>query len=247
MTPRPGLSRQICGSPAWRTLRGVPQPQENLACPVTRSSPLRPMAQVEEPGLRRGEAGGRGGLGSLTDVIKHEDRLRRAKYLGALADRLFRDECTRLGLNADDDPLSRILSFGSSDAVSLGRQAADHHKTFGRSGHTKSQRSCNRESRPSGPPDRKIAPLAGQKIRRERTTLGLAVGPISDYGTANCSAFTPAASSWQRLPWLPLHPFHRSRSACRRALEDQRGYGAGITPPWVDRVPACRRPLSAHG
>ena len=92
----------------------------------------------------------------MTDVIKHEDRLRRAKYLGALADRLFRDECTRLGLNADDaiqSPLANIV-IRQFDAVSLGRQAAHHHKTFGRSGHTKSQRSCNRKSRPSGPPDR---------------------------------------------------------------------------------------------
>jgi hypothetical protein len=77
-------------------------------------------------------------LGSLTDVIKHEDRLRRAKYLGALADRLFRDECTRLGLNADDAIQSPLANIVITDAVSLGRQAAHHPKTFGRSGHTKS-------------------------------------------------------------------------------------------------------------
>jgi len=39
---------------------------------------------------------------ALEEVIKHEDRLSRAKYLGALADRLFRNECARLGLNAAD-------------------------------------------------------------------------------------------------------------------------------------------------
>ena len=42
--------------------------------------------------------------------MKHEDRLRRAKYLGALADRLFR-ECARLGLNADEAIKSPLLSI----------------------------------------------------------------------------------------------------------------------------------------
>jgi hypothetical protein len=40
-----------------------------------------------------------------------EDRLRRAKYLGALADRLFRNECARLGLNADEAIKSPLLSI----------------------------------------------------------------------------------------------------------------------------------------
>jgi hypothetical protein len=46
-------------------------------------------------------------------VIKYEDRLRRAKYLAGLADRLFRDECARLGLNVDEAmkfPLSSIIT-----------------------------------------------------------------------------------------------------------------------------------------
>src|SRR5262249_40620347 len=47
----------------------------------------------------------------LTEVMKHEDRLRRAKYLGALADRLFRNECARLGLNADKAIKSPLLSI----------------------------------------------------------------------------------------------------------------------------------------
>jgi len=47
----------------------------------------------------------------LTEVINHEVRLRRAKYLGALADRLFRKECARLGLNADEAIKSPLLSI----------------------------------------------------------------------------------------------------------------------------------------
>jgi len=43
--------------------------------------------------------------------MKHENRLRRAKYLGALADRLFRNECARLGLNADEAIKSPLLSI----------------------------------------------------------------------------------------------------------------------------------------
>jgi hypothetical protein len=49
--------------------------------------------------------------GALTEAINHEVRLRRAKYLGALADRLFRDECARLGLNADEAIKSPLLSI----------------------------------------------------------------------------------------------------------------------------------------
>jgi hypothetical protein len=44
--------------------------------------------------------------------MTHEDRLRRAKYLGALADRLFRDECARLGLDPSEaikSPLASII------------------------------------------------------------------------------------------------------------------------------------------
>ena len=58
-----------------------------------------------------GEARGRGKLGALTEVITHEDRLRRAKYLGALADRLFRNECARLGLNVEEAIKSPLLSI----------------------------------------------------------------------------------------------------------------------------------------
>ena len=63
------------------------------------------------PAKNEMEAEGRGRLGALTVVIKHEDRLRRAKYLGALADRLFRKECARLGLNADEAMKSPLLSI----------------------------------------------------------------------------------------------------------------------------------------
>jgi hypothetical protein len=75
------------------------------------STPFGRLAQIEEPGLRGGEAGGRGGLGALTEMINHEVRLRRAKYLGALADRLFRKECARLGLNPDEAIKSPLLSI----------------------------------------------------------------------------------------------------------------------------------------
>jgi hypothetical protein len=52
-----------------------------------------------------------GELGALTEVINYEIRIRRAKYLGALADRIFRDECARLGLNADEAIKSPLLSI----------------------------------------------------------------------------------------------------------------------------------------
>ena len=45
------------------------------------------------------------------DVVTHEDRLRRAKYLGALADRLFHDECARLGLDAKEAIRAPIVSI----------------------------------------------------------------------------------------------------------------------------------------
>jgi hypothetical protein len=51
------------------------------------------------------------GLGALTELINHEVRLRRAKYLGALADRLFRKECARLGLSADEAIKCPLLSI----------------------------------------------------------------------------------------------------------------------------------------
>jgi hypothetical protein len=45
------------------------------------------------------------------EVINQEDRLRRAKYLGALADRLFRDECARLGIDAEEAIKSPLMSI----------------------------------------------------------------------------------------------------------------------------------------
>ena len=45
------------------------------------------------------------------EVINQGDRLRRAKYLGALADRLFRDECARLGIDADEAIKSPLMSI----------------------------------------------------------------------------------------------------------------------------------------
>jgi hypothetical protein len=47
----------------------------------------------------------------------HEDRLRRAKYLGALADRLFRNECARLGLDANEAIKSPLLSIITRHAL----------------------------------------------------------------------------------------------------------------------------------
>ena len=82
--------------------------------------PISRLAQVEEPGLRSREAGGRVRLGALMEVITHEDRLRRVKYSGALADRLFRNECARLGLNADEaikSPLASIITRQSGPVV----------------------------------------------------------------------------------------------------------------------------------
>ena len=46
----------------------------------------------------------------MTEVLAYEDHLRRAKYLGALADRVFRDECARLGINADEAIKSPLMS-----------------------------------------------------------------------------------------------------------------------------------------
>ena len=43
------------------------------------------------------------------DVVTHEDRLRRA--LGALADRLFHDECARLGLDAKEAIRAPLVSI----------------------------------------------------------------------------------------------------------------------------------------
>ena len=45
------------------------------------------------------------------EVVNHEDRRQRARFLGALADRLFRDECARLGLDADEAMKSPLLSI----------------------------------------------------------------------------------------------------------------------------------------
>jgi hypothetical protein len=49
--------------------------------------------------------------GLLAELIENENRLLRAKYLGALADRLFRDECVRLGLDANEAIKSPLLSI----------------------------------------------------------------------------------------------------------------------------------------
>ena len=50
--------------------------------------------------------------------LSHEDRRLRARYLAALADRLFRAECSRLGLDADEaikSPLSSIIARQGRD------------------------------------------------------------------------------------------------------------------------------------
>ena len=50
--------------------------------------------------------------------LSHEDRRLRARYLGALADRVFRAECARLGLDVDEaitSPLSSIIARQGRD------------------------------------------------------------------------------------------------------------------------------------
>jgi hypothetical protein len=69
------------------------------------------LAQIEESGNAAVRAGGRGRLVSMTEALSHEDRLRRAKWLGALADRLFRNECARLGIDAHEAINSPLLSI----------------------------------------------------------------------------------------------------------------------------------------
>jgi hypothetical protein len=52
--------------------------------------------------------------------LSHEDRRLRARYLGALADRIFRAECARLGLNADEaitSPLASIIARQGRDST----------------------------------------------------------------------------------------------------------------------------------
>ncbi len=58
--------------------------------------------------------------------LPREERLRRAAYLGARADRLFRAECARLGLDANEaikSPLSSIIArqWGITTADDVGR------------------------------------------------------------------------------------------------------------------------------
>jgi hypothetical protein len=50
-------------------------------------------------------------VGSLTEVIACEVRLHRARSLGALADRLFHDDCARLGSDANDAIKSPLASI----------------------------------------------------------------------------------------------------------------------------------------
>jgi hypothetical protein len=47
----------------------------------------------------------------MTEALSHEDRLRQARWLGALADRLFRQECARLDIDADEAVKSPLLSI----------------------------------------------------------------------------------------------------------------------------------------
>ena len=81
---------------------GIPK-SANLAGRVVLSPKARAGPAPEEAGSMRGPP--------LMEVIDQEDRLRRAKYLGALADRLFRDECVRLGLDADEAIRSPLMSI----------------------------------------------------------------------------------------------------------------------------------------
>jgi hypothetical protein len=80
--------------------------RSQLALAVTRRGSLF-RGQFADCGSRRG----------WFRVIKHEDRLRRAKYLGALADRLFRNECARLGLDANEAIKSPLLSIITRHAL----------------------------------------------------------------------------------------------------------------------------------
>jgi len=45
--------------------------------------------------------------------FSYQDRLQHAKYLGALADRVFRRECARLGLDVDEAIKSPLASVSA--------------------------------------------------------------------------------------------------------------------------------------
>jgi hypothetical protein len=58
--------------------------------------------------------------------LTRDERLLRAKYLGAAADRVFRAECARLGLDASEaikSPLASIIAreWGNAIAEDVGR------------------------------------------------------------------------------------------------------------------------------
>jgi hypothetical protein len=63
----------------------------------------------------------------MTEIgLFHENRTRRAEYLGRVADRAFRQECARLGLDANEAirlPLSSIImqQWGMATVDSVGR------------------------------------------------------------------------------------------------------------------------------
>ncbi len=66
------------------------------------------------------------------NMFTYEDRIRRAKYLGALADRIFRKECVRLGLDADEAIKSPCSTIGSRQCGIEADEQAEHETTSGR-------------------------------------------------------------------------------------------------------------------
>jgi len=67
-------------------------------------------------------------------ALSYEDRIRRAKYLGALADRVFRKECVRLGLDVGEaikSPISSIVARQCGVAIEL-RQSMKRPPAEGR-------------------------------------------------------------------------------------------------------------------
>ncbi len=64
-------------------------------------------------------------------ILTYDDRIRRAKYLGALADRIFRKECMRLGLDVAEAIKSPCSSIVSRQCGIVAPDQAEHEMTAG--------------------------------------------------------------------------------------------------------------------
>jgi hypothetical protein len=65
------MGRSCSTTPARLGLEGIVSKRKDFALPL---GPLAGLAQVEEPGVRGGEAGGRRGLGQRTMAINYRSR-----------------------------------------------------------------------------------------------------------------------------------------------------------------------------